>query len=145
MGSEVSSGGTVIITNHGEAAGVGSNVRDEGSSATVINNGTAQEFYIGVWDGGSATGENTGVVEGDMGSGAFGGKTHLENGKDGVVGGTLHIGAGAGGTATAANQGSVGGFDVWADSSNDGMEEAAHLCRWSECGGRRIRIREGDE
>ena len=125
LGSEVSSGGTVIITNHGEAAGVGSNVRDEGSSATVINNGTAQEFYIGVWDGGSATGENTGVVEGDMGSGAFGGTTHLENGKDGVVGGTLHIGAGAGGTATAANQGSVGGFDVWADSSNDGMEEAA--------------------
>ena len=125
LGSEVSSGGTVIITNHGEAAGVGSNVRDEGSSATVINNGTAQEFYIGVWDGGSATGENTGVVEGDMGSGAFGGKMHLENGKDGVVGGTLHIGAGAGGTATAANQGSVGGFDVWADSSNDGMEEAA--------------------
>ena len=125
LGSEVSSGGTVIITNHGEAAGVGSNVRDEGSSATVINNGTAQEFYIGVWDGGSATGGNTGVVEGDMGSGAFGGKTHLENGKDGVVGGTLHIGAGAGGTATAANQGSVGGFDVWADSSNDGMEEAA--------------------
>lgn len=125
LGSEVSSGGTVIITNHGEAAGVGSNVRDEGSSATVINNGTAQEFYIGVWDGGSATGENTGVVEGDMGSGAFGGKTHLENGKDGVVGGTLHIGAGAGGTATAANQGSVGGFDVWADSSNDGVEEAA--------------------
>ena len=60
-----------------------------------------------------------------MGSGAFGGKTHLENGKDGVVGGTLHIGAGAGGTATAANQGSVGGFDVWADSSNDGVEEAA--------------------
>ena len=125
LGSEVSSGGTVIITNHGEAAGVGSNVRDEGSSATVINNGTAQEFYIGVWDGGSATGGNTGVVEGDMGSGAFGGTTHLENGKDGVVGGTLHIGAGAGGTATAANQGSVGGFDVWADSSNDGMEEAA--------------------
>ncbi len=125
LGSEVSSGGTVIITNHGEAAGVGSNVRDEGSSATVINNGTAKEFYIGVWDGGSATGENTGVVEGDMGSGAFGGKTHLENGKDGVVGGTLHIGAGAGGTATAANQGSVGGFDVWADSSNDGVEEAA--------------------
>lgn len=125
LGSEVSSGGTAIITNHGEAAGVGSNVRDEGSSATVINNGTAQEFYIGVWDGGSATGENTGVIEGDMGSGAFGGKTHLENGKDGVVGGTLHVGAGAGGTATAANQGSVGGFDVWADSSNDGMEEAA--------------------
>ena len=125
LGSEVSSGGTAIITNHGEAAGVGSNVRDEGSSATVINNGTAQEFYIGVWDGGSAAGENTGVVEGDMGSGAFGGKTHLENGKDGVVGGTLHIGAGAGGTATAANQGSVGGFDIWADSSNDGMEEAA--------------------
>ena len=125
LGSEVSSGGTVIITNHGEAAGVGSNVRDEGSSATVINNGTAQEFYIGVWDGGSATGGNTGIVEGDMGSGAFGGTTHLENGKDGVVGGTLHIGAGAGGTATAANQGSVGGFDVWADSSNDGMEEAA--------------------
>ena len=125
LGSEVSSGGTVIITNHGEAAGVGSNVRDEGSSATVINNGTAQEFYIGVWDGGSATGGNTGIVEGNMGSGAFGGTTHLENGKDGVVGGTLHIGAGAGGTATAANQGSVGGFDVWADSSNDGMEEAA--------------------
>lgn len=114
MGSYVNGGGTGTVINSGEAIDVNAEAEGEGASVNLTNDGTAENVYVGAYDGATGTAVNTGTVGYVGASAAENGDITVTN--NGIVTDAIDVGSYNDGTANITNDGTAeniysGAFD----------------------------------